>query len=361
MSEFEHVVPAEGIKRFLDERFGTSDAPIEVSKLGEGHSNLTFTISRGDESWVLRRPPRGDILPGTHEMHREFNVMKALSDSATPERSGGEVKVVVPVPTPFELCEDDSYIGASFYLMDHVEGVVVRGAPPKGFESPDARRRMGEELIDRLADISMVDWQAIGLGGMARKPEQFLVRNVNRMQQLYDAVRHRDVPEIDEVGAWLKEHTPEQRDVSLTHGDYKLDNVMYAPPEQGEPRIVAVVDWEISTIGDPMVDLGWMLYFSPESSGEDLSGAGVGAIGGGYPSRADLAKRYAERTGRPIEDLRFYCAMAGWKIAIIMEGSNLRFKQGNSDDSMFAALDTGVPALARRSLEIISGEASVGV
>jgi aminoglycoside phosphotransferase (APT) family kinase protein len=280
-------------------------------------------------------------------MHREYNVMKALSDSRS----------VVPVPTPFELCEDDSYIGAPFYLMDHVDGVVVRGAPPSAFDTPDARQRMGEELVDRLADISLVDWQGIGLGGMARKPEQFLVRNLNRMQQLYDAVRHREVPEIDEVGEWLKANTPQQRDVTLTHGDYKLDNVMYAP---AEPMIVAVVDWEISTIGDPMVDLGWMLYFSPESAGENLSGAGVGAIGGGYPSRADLAKRYAERTGRPIEDLRFYCAMAGWKIAIIMEGSNLRFKQGNSDDSMFAALDAGVPALAKRSLEIISGEAPVG-
>jgi aminoglycoside phosphotransferase (APT) family kinase protein len=348
VSDFEHVVPIEGVTRFLDERFGSSKEPVEVSKLGEGHSNLTFTISRGNESWVLRRPPRGDILPGTHEMHREFNVMKALSDSGS----------VVPVPTPIELCEDESYIGAPFYLMDHVDGVVVRGAPPSGFDAPDARRRMGEELVDRLADISLVDWEGIGLGHMARKPDQFLVRNLNRMQQLYDAVRHREVPEIDEVGAWLRANTPEQRDVTLTHGDYKLDNVMYAP---AEPLIVAVVDWEISTIGDPMVDLGWMLYFSPESAGEDLSGAGVGAIGGGYPSRADLAQRYAQRTGRPISDLRFYCAMAGWKIAIIMEGSNLRFKQGNSDDSMFAALDAGVPALARRSLEIISGDAPVGV
>ena len=281
-------------------------------------------------------------------MHREFNVMKALADSGS----------VVPVPRPIELCDDDSFIGAPFYLMEHVEGVVVRGRLPGGFDTPDGRLRMGEELADRLADISMVDWQGIGLEGMARKPEQFLVRNLNRMQQLYDAVRHREVLEIDEVGAWLMANTPEQRDISLTHGDYKLDNVMFAPDE---PRIVAVVDWEISTIGDPMVDLGWMLYFSPESASEDLSGAGVGAIGGGYPSRADLAKRYAERTGRPIEGLRFYCAMAGWKIAIIMEGSNLRFKQGNSDDAMFAALDAGVPALAKRSLEIISGDAPVGV
>ena len=149
MSDFEHVVPVDGIRRFLDERFGASDAPIAVTKLGEGHSNLTFTLRRGEDAWVLRRPPRGDILPGTHEMHREFNVMKALSDSGS----------VVPVPRPIELCEDDSYIGAPFYLMDHVDGVVVRGAPPSGFDSRDARRRMGEELVDRLADISLVDWQ----------------------------------------------------------------------------------------------------------------------------------------------------------------------------------------------------------
>jgi aminoglycoside phosphotransferase (APT) family kinase protein len=348
MSGFEHVVPIEGVTRFLDERFGASDDAVEVSVLGEGHSNLTFTLRRGSGSWVLRRPPRGDILPGTHEMHREFTVMKALAESGS----------AVPVPRPIELCNDDSYIGAPFYLMEHVDGVVVRGAIPKQFDAPEHRRTIGEELVDRLADIHLVDWRAIGLESMARKPEQFLARNLNRMQQLYDAVRHREVPEIDEVGSWLVAHTPEQRDVSLTHGDYKLDNVMYAPDR---PKIVAVVDWEISTIGDPMVDLGWMLYFSPEGANEDLSGAGVGAIGGGYPSRADLARRYAERTGRPIEDLRFYCAMAGWKIAIIMEGSNLRFKQGDSDDSMFAALDAGVPALAKRSLEIISGDAPVGV
>lgn len=348
MSEvLERLVPRAGVARFLDECFGSSDEPIELSRLGEGHSNLTFLVRRGSDEWVLRRPPRGDILPGTHEMHREYTVMKALAD-------GGSV---VPVPVPFEMCDDESYIGAPFYLMSYVEGVVVRGGVPKQFDTPEHKRIIGEELVDRLADIHLVDWRAIGLESMARKPDEFLVRNVNRMQQLYDAVRHRDVPEIDEVGSWLKEHTPLQRDVSLTHGDYKLDNVMLG---RDEPRIVAVVDWEISTIGDPMVDLGWMLYFSPEGSNEDLSGAGVGAIGGGYPSRAALAKRYAERTGRPIDDLRFYCAMAGWKIAIIMEGSNLRFKQGDADDSMFAALDAGVPALAKRSLEIISGDAPVG-
>jgi aminoglycoside phosphotransferase (APT) family kinase protein len=343
----EHLVPADGVARFLDERVGPTDAAVEIERLGEGHSNLTFIVRRGEQEWVLRRPPRGEILPGTHEMHREYEVMRALF--ATP----------VPVPRVEELCDDPSYIGAPFFLMSYVDGVVVRGAIPSQFDAAEHKTAIGYELVDRLADIHAVDWRAVGLETLARKPDQFLTRNLNRMQQLYDAIRHRDVQEIDQVGEWLRTNAPTQRDVTLTHGDYKLDNVMLSV--DAPPRIVAVVDWEISTIGDPLVDLGWMLYFSPEASESDLPGAGVASVGSGYPGRAELAERYGRATGRDLDDLRFYCAMAGWKIAIIMEGSNFRFKQGDADDPMFAALDAGVPALAQRSLEIISGHVPVGV
>ncbi|MEX0875083.1 MAG: phosphotransferase family protein [Actinomycetota bacterium] len=355
--DLEHLVSSEGLSRFLSERFGPSGAELEVERLGEGHSNLNFLVRRGGEQWVLRRPPRGQIQAGTHEMHREFGVMKALSDAGMP----------VPVPPPVDLCRDDSYIGAPFYLMEHVDGVVIRGPMPDAFGSPTHRRGVGMELADKLADIHAVDWRNLGLESMARNPEEFLTRNLMRMQQLYDGVRHREMPEIDDVASWLRANTPKQRDVTLTHGDYKLDNVMYAP--KAPPRIVAVVDWEISTIGDPLVDLGWMLYFSPETNqaaatpidqGAEPGGSGVSPEEG-YPSRAELAERYAERTGRAIEDLRFYCAFAGWKIAIIMEGSNYRFKQGMADDSMFSALDAVVPMLAQRSLQLISGESPVGV
>jgi aminoglycoside phosphotransferase (APT) family kinase protein len=356
--DFEHLVGADGLRRYLDERFEPSEAELSIERLGDGHSNLNFLISRGAERWVLRRPPRGHIQAGTHEMHREYGVTKALADAGMP----------VPVPPPIDLCQDESYIGASFYLMEYVDGIVIRGPIPDVFSSDEHRRGVGFELCDKLADIHGVDWRALGLEEMAKKPEEFLSRNLARMQQLYDGVRHREVPEIDEVGDWLRANTPQQKDVSLTHGDYKLDNVMYAP--QAPPRIAAVVDWEISTIGDPLVDLGWMLYFSPESS---TGGAGASpAKGGGatpidqgaqegFPTRADLAQRYAERTGRGLDDLRFYCAFAGWKIAIIMEGSNHRFKQGHADDSMFSALDAVVPMLAQRSLQLISGESAVGV
>ena len=341
----DHLVPPDGLERFLDQRFGAPGEPVTVERLGEGHSNLTFLVRRGEDAFVLRRPPRGDILPGTHEMHREFNVMKALTDS----------DAGVPVPAPIELCRDESFIGSPFYLMSYIEGVVIRGPVPKQFDAPEHRRVIGEELVDRLADIHAVDWERIGLSDMARKPQEFLNRNLSRMQQLYDAVRHREVAEIDEVGRWLSANAPQQRDVTLTHGDYKLDNVMLSV--DAPPRIVAVVDWEISTIGDPLVDLGWMLYFAPSpDANTTLTGE---TSPDGFPTRAELADRYAKRLGRSIDDLRFYCAFAGWKIAIIMEGSNFRFKQGHADDTMFSALDAAVPALAQRSLQIIAGEVGV--
>jgi aminoglycoside phosphotransferase (APT) family kinase protein len=350
MSDLEHLVPAPGLRRFLDERFGPASDPVRLSRLGEGHSNLTFLVARGGQRWVLRRPPRGEILPGTHEMDREYRVMDAIAASGMP----------VPVPRPVALCTDPGYIGVPFYLMTYVDGVVVRGPIPPPFDAPEHRRAIGHELVDRLADIHALDWQAIGLEGLARKPEEFLARNIRRMQQLYDAVRHREVPEVEEAGDWIRSHAPVQRDVTLTHGDYKLDNVMLSPDVP--PRIVAVVDWEIATIGDPLVDLGWLLYFTPEPGDPAFGGvAGDGTREAGFPARSELAERYARRTGRALDDLRFYCALAGWKIAIIMEGSNLRFKQGMADDAMFAALDDAVPALARRSLDIISGKTPVGV
>jgi aminoglycoside phosphotransferase (APT) family kinase protein len=264
-------------------------------------------------------------------------VMKALRDSNS----------VVPVPEPIALCREDDYIGAPFFLMSYVDGVVVRGALPHHLDSDEQRLGISNELVDKLADIHDVDWRAVGLADMSKDPETFLVRNLERMQSLYEGVRHRDVPEVDEVGEWLRVNTPPQRDVTLTHGDYKLDNVMLAPESvPGDPaRIVGVVDWEISTIGDPLVDLGWLLYFAPQ--------------GAGYASIQQMAERYAARRSVVLDDLRFYAAMAGWKIAIIMEGSNLRFKKGKADDSMFAALDAVVPALAKRSQQIISGETLV--
>jgi aminoglycoside phosphotransferase (APT) family kinase protein len=350
INDLERLVPEEGLRRFLDERFGPSPSAPEVSRLGEGHSNLTFLITRGDDRWVLRRPPRGEILPGTHEMHREYAVMRAIAENG----------MKVPVPSPIELCRDEGYLGAPFYLMSYVDGIVIRGPIPDVFDEPSSRRGIGYELVDRLSDIHTLDWEVIGLAELARKPQEFLSRNLRRMQELYDAVRHREVREVDEAGEWLRANAPAQTYVTLTHGDYKLDNVMLAP--EPPPRIAAVVDWEIATIGDPLVDLGWLLYFSPEAGDPTYeSVAGDATREPGFPTRAELAERYTQRTGRSIDDLRFYCAMAGWKIAIIMEGSNLRFKQGMSDDSLFAALDAAVPALAQHALDIISGATPVGV
>lgn len=344
----EVLVPSDGIVRYLNDTFGTNNDQVEVGRLGEGHSNLTFLVRRGSDQWVLRRPPRGDILPGTHEMHREFRIMAAIQRAGMP----------VPVPRQIALCEDASYIGAPFFLMEPIDGVCIRAAAPPQFDADEHRRRLGQQLVDRLADVHALDWRAVGLESLARKPDEFLARNLVRMQQLYDMIRHREVPEIDRAGDWLRANAPEQTATTLTHGDYKLDNVLFsaAPP----PEIVAVLDWEISTIGDPMVDLGWMLYFSREAAdpvyGYEMTTATEQP---GYPTRAELAQRYAQRSGRSLRDLRFYTALAGWKIAIIMEGSYRRFLEGMADDPMFASLDKAVIALARRALDVISGDIPV--
>jgi aminoglycoside phosphotransferase (APT) family kinase protein len=345
MENLDAVLPREGLTRYLDETFGPSGDPIEASKLGEGHSNLTFLIRRGENSWVLRRPPRGVIRPGTRQMDREYKIMHALEQSADP----------VPVPHQIALCEDASYIGAPFYLMAPVDGVVIRGGIPE--QLAPQRREIGWELADTLAAIHAVDWKRAGLESMAREPHNFVPRNLERMQQLYEMDKTRDVPEIRQVGEWLRAHVPADREVALSHGDYKLDNVMFA--RELPARLVAVLDWEVATIGDPMVDVGWLLYFSYDST--DPAGATVGGTtsGQGYPTRAELAERYAKMSGRDVRELAFYSAMAGWKIAIIMEGSNRRFKEGMADDPMFATLDAGVRSLARRSLDIISGDVRV--
>jgi len=344
----EELVPLEGLSRFLDEHFGPSDAPPDVSRLGEGHSNLTFLVVRGGQRWVLRRPPRGEILPSTHDMSREFRVMSALDGAGAS----------VPVPRPLAMCDDESYIGSPFCLMEPVDGIVVRNQMPDLFATAADRRALGESLADTLSAIHAVDWRAVGLESLARKPGEFLVRNLARMQQLYDLVRGREIPEIDRLGDWLRANAPAQRETTLTHGDYKLDNVMFAPATP--PRIVAVVDWEISAVGDPLVDLGWMLYFSIQEG--DPTGGFVRTIAtraAGHPTRAELAERYAKSSGRDVDNLRFYAALAGWKIAIIMESSYRRWLDGMADDPMFETLDAYVPGLARRSLDIISGEVAV--
>lgn len=337
------VDPA-GLTRYLAGRLPQYSGDFSVSRLGEGQSCLTFMIEGDGWRVVLRRPPRGDLPPSAFDVRREFRVMSALNASVA----------AVPVAPPIVLCEDTSVIGAPFYLMEPVDGVVVRTELPDALSSLDDRAAMSSQLLETLVALQAVDYAAIGLEGFG-KPEGYLERQLRRMNQLWELARFRDLPDIESVGKWLAESIPRQRRATIVHGDYKLDNVIFAPSSPA--RLVAVADWEMSTIGDPLADLGWMLYWWRDP-GDDAFGLSVSSVmdQDGFPRRRELLQRYVELTGEDVGAINWYAALGGWKIAIIMEGSYRRFKAGITDHPKFEQLEWGVPALAARSASAMRGE-----
>ena len=343
------LVDPDALVAYLDSALPeTRGDPLGVERVRGGHSNETFFVTRGSHEWVLRRPPRGPLLPTAHDVAREHRVLSALAD--TP----------VPVPRPILLCADIGVIGAPFYLMQRVRGVVIRASLPPAFEDDVASRAaLGYELIDRLADLHMVDWQAAGLEGFG-KPHGYLERQLRRWTGQLDASRNRPLPDLDAVTAWLGAHLPESVGASIVHGDYRLDNAMFAPTPPAQ--VLAILDWEMATIGDPLADLGYLLSFwqQADDPGMELGDAAwrITALPG-FVSRAQLVARYAERTGRRMEHVAFYVALAIWKLAILLEGSYRRHLTGTTDDPFFATLDLGVPSLARRALAVCPGEMRV--
>jgi aminoglycoside phosphotransferase (APT) family kinase protein len=347
MSEtiMDEAVDRDGLRRFLDEHMPEFSGEFEIERLGEGQSCLTFMITGDRWRTVLRRPPRGELPPTAFDVSREFRVMSALAGS----RSS------MPVPQPLALSEDRSVIGAPFYLMEPVDGEVVRTDLPQGLSSTEDRRRMGEELVRTLRALQAVDHRAVGLESFG-KPIGYLERQLMRMHGLWELAKFRDIPEIEETGMWLAEHTPAPGAPAIVHGDFKLDNVILAP--KSPARIVAVVDWEMSTIGDPLADLGWMLYFWRDPGDPEL-GLRVASVTDqdGFLRRHDLLHLYVEgRDDLTEAQVAWYVTLAGWKIAIIMEGSYRRFLGGITDHPTFAQLETAVPALARRAAQAMRGE-----
>jgi aminoglycoside phosphotransferase (APT) family kinase protein len=337
------LINADALGRFIEVTLPDLGGPFEIERLGEGLSCLTFALRGQGWEVVLRRPPRGKLPPTAYDVTREYRVMRALSDT------GAEV----PVPRPLALCRDPSVIGAPFYLMEPVWGTVVRSELPEVLSTTPARRAISEHLVDTLAALHAIDSTSVGLEDFG-KPDGYLERQLRRMGELWDRARSRDIPEIDEVGRWLADHLPTQRGSTILHGDYKLDNVILSLTSP--PRIRAVVDWEMSTLGDPLADLGWLLYFwfEREEAALDLPVATV-TDRDGFLHRAELLERYAAKTGRPSEHIRWYMALAGWKIAIIMEGAYRRYLAGVADHPAYVRLERAVPALAHRAQEAATG------
>lgn len=345
MTGTEQVTPAplvdiNGLTRFLDER-GLGAGPLTVAAIGEGHSNPTFVVERSDQRWVLRRPPRPPLPPAAHDVLREHRVLTALSQRGP------------RVPTPVASCDDPAVIGAPFYLMEHLEGHVLTTTVPETLDNPADCRRIGEQLVDALAEIHAVDWHEAGLDDFGR-PEGYLDRQVARFRNLSIANRTRDLPLIDALGERLSASVPSTPRATVVHGDYRLGNVMLAP--HSPAHIIAVFDWELATIGDPLADLGYLLASWIEP-GEDIGffAASTAALPNALSS-AELLQRYQQHTGTTAERIAWYQALAHWKLAVILEGSYKRLLAGATDDSWLSGMADAVPQLAERAHHVLRND-----
>ena len=327
------------LEEFLD-RHGLGSGPLEAERIGEGHSNLTFLIRRGGERFVLRRPPRPPLPPSAHDVLREARVLAAIED--TPVR----------VPRVLAVAETESSpLGVPFYVMPYLEGEVITTRVPPALDTSAERAHIAAELIDALAEIHAVDPFAQGLEGFG-KPTGYLERQLRRFTGLWEHNRTRHVPEVERVTEWLSANLPESPPATIVHGDYRLGNAMYAP--EAPARLIAIFDWELSTIGDPLADLGYLTatYAEPEEPETLVTQLSGVTRQEGFPSREELVSRYEERTGRSMSDLRWYQTLALWKTAVFLEGNYKRFVQGASDDEWYRLMERGIPEIALAALEI---------
>ena len=333
------LVVREPLEAFLDAH-GIGAGRLEAERIGEGHSNLNFLIRRGDVRVVLRRPPRPPLPPSAHDVVREARLVGALRD--TPVR----------VPPVLATCEDVSILGVPFYVMEEMAGTVVTTDIPPALDNPAERRAICVELVDRLVEVHEVDWRACGLEGYG-KPTGYLERQLRRFTGLWEHNKTRELRVVEEVHDWLAANLPDSPESTIVHGDYRLGNVMLAndPPA----KLVAVFDWELSTIGDPLADLGYFtVTWAQAGDPEDL---GFGSLNAatrreGFMTRDELIGRYEEGSGRSMSALNWYQALALWKAAVFMEGNYKRYTMGASDDQYLALFDEGVPALAEKAREV---------
>jgi aminoglycoside phosphotransferase (APT) family kinase protein len=327
------------LAEYLDSH-GLGAGEIGAERIGEGHSNITFLIERGGERFVLRRPPRPPIPPSAHDVLREARLLTAVQDAQ------------VRTPPVLAVCADESVIGAPFYVMEYIEGVVVTTRMPPALDSPDERRRAGEQLVDALAEIHAVDWRACGLEGYGR-PTGYLERQLRRFTGLWEHNKTRELPVIQELADWLADNMPDSPESTIVHGDYRLGNVMLA--HDAPARVIAIFDWELSTIGDPLADVGYMtVTWAEPQDPADTSFASLSAVTrqSGFPTREELIERYEAHTGRSMSALNWYQSLALWKAAVFMEGNLKRFQAGASDDEYLGLFVEGVPALAEAALQI---------
>jgi aminoglycoside phosphotransferase (APT) family kinase protein len=316
---------------FLD-RHGLGSGEPVIEPLGDGHSNYTYTIAREGITVVLRRPPRPPYPESAHNVIREARLVDAMAATD------------VPVPRILAICDDTSVIGAPFYVMEHLDGLVYTDQTPPQFDVIGERERIGDELVDALVRLHAVDPRSAGLQDIGR-PAGYLARQLRRFADLFDMYRRRDIPELDRLTTWLHDNQPGGGDAAIVHGDFRLGNVMF--DVQAPARLIAIFDWEMATLGDPLADLGYLCAMWARPGDPDgLLKLSRATTEPGYPSRESLAQRYADRSGRSVRDIRWYTGLALWKFCVIMEGNYRRALDGATDNPFVREFGADVPAIA---------------
>ncbi len=332
---------ADALDRYLGGRLPGATGPLVVEQFPGGHSNLTYLLRYGDREFVVRRPPLGPVAPRAHDMSRECLVLSALW------------KVFPPAPRPYLFCEDPSVIGAPFYVMERRRGIIIRREwPPEFGNDPATRRKVSEAIVDVMVALHAVDYTAIGLGSLG-KPEGFVQRQVKGWAERWERARDREIPAITELARWLAGRIPTPTDATLVHGDLKLDNTMLDLADPG--GVVAVLDWEMCTLGDPLVDLGQLLCYWTEAGDPHSRRESVIQITAlpGFFTREQIVQRYAEKTGRDISKIAFYEAFALYKTAVVVQQIYIRWKRGQTKDERFASFGPRVVALAEAALALV--------
>jgi aminoglycoside phosphotransferase (APT) family kinase protein len=328
------------VREALEGELGLGELTIE--RASAGHSNVTYFLEASSRRLVLRRPPRGPFPTSAHDVLREYRILAALE------------RFDVRAPRVVHDCTDPAVIGAPFYVMERVDGVVADPTTPPPLDNPADRARIGDELVDTLLELHQADWRRSPDLPRIGRADGYLTRQVGLWGDQWRRQRTCEVPVVDDVGARLEAAIPESPAATLVHGDYKLDNVALAPVSP--PRIVAILDWEMATIGDPLADLGfftatWLQGDDPER----LLGLSRASAEPGYPTRSALVERYAAGAPYAVDHLPWYQALALWKLAILLEGSYRRFQAGTTDDPFFARLEDGVPSLAAQARAALDG------
>jgi aminoglycoside phosphotransferase (APT) family kinase protein len=325
------------LEPYLRAHLPGADGPLTLRQFGGGHANLTYLLRFGEREFVLRRPPLGPVAPSAHDMKREHRVLAGLS------------KVFPLAPDSYLFSDDPEIIGADFHVMERRHGIVIRADLPDRFkEQPALGRRIGEMLVDVIAALHKIDPDAAGLGDLGR-PDGFVQRQLDGWLRRWHAAKDQDLPKIDAVVDWLRRDVPQPQGVALLHNDFKLDNMIVDADDPATP--VAVLDWDMCTRGDPLLDFGMMLTYWGEA-GDDpgwIEGAAMPTWNAGFPTRDEVAQRYALLTGFDVGPLHWYHVFGVFKIAVVLQQIYIRFVRGQTQDQRFATMDRRVAALADKA------------